>query len=579
MTLCQKDMEEGLEYICPFDGRGFAGPIGRRNLRIHVQTYHPEQYKSFSEKNIEDFKMTKKMKEEKSEVKTSETDSVEIPLHEQNLLKTEQPPLTTEQNLLKTEQPPLTTEQNPEHPPKIPKYQQKPSYQEKPEWQVEEPEEWLEAFLRAYKFKEMFIRIQVEQVRQTKELPYAGSLFQDMQTMDSGVINKPTISWIVQQYERQVKQYMRKYEELMNTMNRRGGGYPMQEYSGGSYQDTYPSVPTHRGMPVGRQPEYRRKDVSYHETDRIARLEDELRRRDEERNRQTEYNYNNLKMKVEQGQTRQEDPALLRLQQQLETQATETRKLTAELAAQKESTLLERIARIEQHAGGPSAEQLQRYIDQAIQAEHDKVTASDLDRKIKQAINASQGITTMDVEMKKIDKQYDIDQRKLEMEEKKGSMWGDTLKDVAGLVGEGFGKGMSGAGQPQAENQPQTPPVSCPHCGKPLMLPPGVKFGVCPYCNGKMEIGTDGPAPFNEPTPQQPTPPLESEPEPLESDKEPEYTGTFNKPFNKPVRVPQSAAEPTEEQPLGICPVCGKPVYDSNIGKTEDGKSYHKECC
>jgi Zn finger protein HypA/HybF involved in hydrogenase expression len=300
-----------------------------------------------------------------------------------------------------------------------------------------------------------------------------------------------------------------------------------------------------------------------------------------------EYEYNNLKMKVEQGQTHQEDPALLRLQQQLETQAAETRKLTAELATQKESTLLERIARIEQHAGGPSPEQIQRYIDQSIQAEHDKVTASDLDRKIKEAINASQGVSTIDVEMKKIDKQYDIDQRKLEMEEKKGNMWGDTLKDVAGLVGEGIGKSMSGA---EPEPQTQTPPVSCPHCGTPLMLPPGVKFGVCPKCNGKMEIGAGGiPSPFTEPsTPQKPpletefeprnTPPFNKPPEsPLESDKEPAYTGTFNKPsapFNKP---PEEQLPP--EEPLGLCPKCGKPVFDSNIGKTENGQPYHKECC
>jgi len=33
-----------------------------------------------------------------------------------------------------------------------------------------------------------------------------------------------------------------------------------------------------------------------------------------------------------------------------------------------------------------------------------------------------------------------------------------------------------------------------------------------------------------------------------------------------------------QDDELGICPVCGKPVYDSNIGKTEGGKPYHKGC-
>ena len=579
MTLCQKDMpaETGGDeiYPCPYCNRpSFTSRIGRRNLKEHVKAAHPEKYKEFMMKKLGEYNMAKPKEDEEHKKKRlgrppkeaeEEETTITVPTTEpsqQQTLGQQQQPQVQPQQVQQPIQPQFTPPQ-----PILPTYQ------------VEEPEKWLETFLRSYKFKELFIQIQVEQVRLSKELPYAGQLMQDVKTMESGISNLPTISFIVQMYERQVKQYMKKYEELMNTTSIRRGGYPMQDEYGGGYHDTYPSVPTrHGGMPIGRQQEYRRKDASFYETDRISRLEDELRRRDEEARRKMEYEYNNMRLKIEQGQTRQEDPALLRLQQQLETQASETRKLTAELSAQKENTLLERIARIEQHAGGPSAETIQRYIDQSIQAEHDKVTATDLDRKIKEAINASQGISTIDVEMKKIEKQYDIDQRKLEMEEKKGNMWGDTLKDVAGLVGEGIGKQMAGAEQP--ESQTQTPPVSCPHCGTPLMLPPGVKFGVCPKCSGKMEIGASGtPTPFTEPSIPQQKPP---EPPPLESDREPEYAGTFNKSsaFNKPSEEPSQTLKPEpEELPLGICPKCGKPVYDSNIGKTEGGRPYHKECC
>jgi len=554
MTLCQKDMASGEDeiYTCPYCIREpYPGRIGKKNLINHIRDAHPEKYKEFMDKG--DFNMTKK----KDKPKTGEKDVIDIP-------KTEPPKeKTTEDETLKT--PPK--EKTPPADQNIP-----PIYQEKPRWQVEEPEEWLESFLRAYKFREMFIRIQVEQVRQTKELPYAGSLFQDMETMDSGVTNKPTISWIVQQYERQVKQYMKKYEELMNAMTRRVGGYPIQDEGGGyrdTYRDTYRGDTcdiSRRGIPVGEREQRPQQRQSYYENERVMRLEDMIRRRDEEARLKMESEYNSMKMKIDQGLTRQEDPALIRLQQQLAEQAAETKRLTADLAAQEKTILLERIARVEQNV--PGADQIKAYIENSILAHDD----SSLDRRIKDAINASQGVSKTDVDMKKIDRDYEIATKKLDVEAKKGDVLGETLKEVAGLFGEGLGKGMSGAGQPPDQsNQTLTqPPVACPHCDTPLLLPPGVHFGICPSCKGKMEIGVDGtPRAFAEQPQQQVNP-----------QQQPPIT---------PSNIPQGPLEsniprnPIEKKPkaerLGICPICGQPVYDDNIGKTENGKPYHKECC
>ena len=323
-------------------------------------------------------------------------------------------------------------------------------------------------------------------------------------------------------------------------------------------------------MPVGRD-QQSQPQRPYYENERVLRLEEMIRRRDEEARLKMEAEYNAMKMKIDQGLTKQEDPALIRLQQQLAEQAAETKRLTADLAAQEKTILLERIARVEQNV--PGADQIKAYIENSIQA-HDE---SGLDRRIKDAINASQGVSKIDVDMKKIDRDYEIANKKLEVESKKGDVLGETLKDVAGLFGEGIGRGMSGgqpAGQPNQPG-PQAPPVECPYCKTPLLLPPGVQFGVCPKCSGKMEIGADGtprvfaeqpqniPVNPQQPDLQQPNP---QQPPPLESDV---VDGRTINPLQK---------KPKPDK-LGMCPVCGQPVYDDNIGKTENGKSYHKECC
>jgi len=582
MTLCQKDMASGVDelYPCPYCTReAYRGKIGRTNLIKHVQDIHPEKFKEFMEKNIEAYNMTKKSKDEKrgSKPKTDTSDTVIVPKTDDKEKTPEEAP--PEDETPKSDTPPSETVE-------VPEFGMRPTYQ------IEEPAKWIETFLNSYKFKGMFVRIQVEQVKMTNELPYAGTLMQDMQTMDSGVTNRPTITYIIQNYERQVKQYLQRYEELMDTMTSRRGGYPMQQ-QGGGYRDTYPDNYNYgnerRGMSVGRDQQMRQQPT-YYGNDRVTRLEDEIRKRDEEARRKMEYEYNNMKMKIEQGLTKQEDPTLVRLQQQLETQAAdakrqsdaqaaETRRLTAELAAQKEGTLMERIARIEQTSGGPSAEQIQRYIDSAIQSEHDKVTAADLDRKIKDAINASTGTSKLDVDMKKIDKDYEIAQKKLEVESSKGNMWGETLKDVAGIFGEGLGKGMSGAGiagEPGQTGQPGQAPVPCPHCGTQLQLPPGVKFGICPKCNGKIEISPSGvPTPFAEQQPleqQPPNPPFQQPPNP------PFNPELEQQPPNPPPLERIKPKKPKADR-LGLCPVCGQPVYDDNIGKTENGKPFHKQCC
>jgi Zn-finger nucleic acid-binding protein len=72
---------------------------------------------------------------------------------------------------------------------------------------------------------------------------------------------------------------------------------------------------------------------------------------------------------------------------------------------------------------------------------------------------------------------------------------------------------MAGKQPPAAEQQSVQGQTYCPHCNTPLLLPPNVRYGMCPSCNGKIEVDSSGiPQKYIEPPQPQPQPEIEIEP-------------------------------------------------------------------
>jgi hypothetical protein len=163
----------------------------------------------------------------------------------------------------------------------------------------------------------------------------------------------------------------------------------------------------------------------------------------------------------------------------------------------KENTLLDKIRGIEAIArSGPSSEEIKNWLKDTVgeyrnQLMVEKNMEDMIEKKLQ--LHGRMGPTQTEVELEKARNELVLGTKKLDIEEKKASQWGDTLKNVAGVFGEGIGKGMAGK-QPATQQQPagQQPGTTCPHCGTPLLLPPNVRYGMCPSCNGKIEVDATG---------------------------------------------------------------------------------------
>lgn len=532
-----------LLFQCPYCDQSYAGNVGAFNLDKHVQKEHEDYYDAFK-------------KLPKTQIKIDEPDEPE------------------------EEEQPIQYQTLPTASSKISLHLSPP-----------EPATWIETFLKRFDgMKQSFIDLMKMRVHHTKELPHPTDFERELITFDSGFKSKkPEASYIRMFYETELNEYLR--EKNMPA--------PMRGFNMTSQEQEQQSYMPGRGIPLPQNPystdpyqsQYR-PQPSYYQDDRIARLETELRRRDDDARRRQEYEMQQLRMQLE--QAGQRNPEMERLEMKLEQQEKEHQHLLEELSRQKEERLAEKISRLESMArSGPSAEQIKSYIDQAIQSEHDRITARDLDDKIKQAFNANQGITQPDVDLKKAEHEFVIESKKLDAEREKATQWGSTLKDVAGIFGESIGSALSNR-QPKQEQQqlpktaPQTP---CPACGLLLELPPNVEHGICPGCNEKLDIMPNGTAILHkQEIPEKP--PLETPPpnpfNPL-ADKKPKETPPpppppepkeMPKPKKKPKPKPEQ--EPYPDDYIGDCRNCGKKVYETgpamNIGGVEKGKPICKDC-
>jgi len=233
------------------------------------------------------------------------------------------------------------------------------------------------------------------------------------------------------------------------------------------------------------------------------RLREDAKRRDEEDRRRKDQETADLKAQLAQVQQQ-----LLtggggggsRLEQKLEQMEAENRRVAAEYAQLKEQTLLNRIQQMEAMVrGGPSTDDIKSYLKETVEQYRAQIMVEkNLEDMVEKKLALHQGPSQTAVEMEKARNDLALGVKKLEIEEKKAANLNETLKSVAGVFGEGIGKGMSG-GKPGQQEQQQPggqnmgqPGTVCPHCGVPLLLPPNVRYGICPSCKGKIEVDAEG---------------------------------------------------------------------------------------
>lgn len=456
-------------YACPYCQAIIKGPhnnpaLGKNNLQTHVKSKHDDKYDEFMKTNIDEYEVEEDLPEAED-------------IREQQRQTRQHPPM-----------------------PKI----------EIPIEEVPAPAEWMEQFLKSQaSIKDKFINFQKNLVGLNGALPQPYDLEVDLKRMDSGVKNETEVFYIRQFYERALEEYLNKVEMDRDNYSQYGqrGGIRVEQrqqpfvYQRGVQiqQRQYEPYPEPRQIIRGGTPQ------SYVEEE-LRALKDELRRREEDDRRRRDQENADLKAQV------------AALSQQIQTgnvggtskYEEEIKELRQELQANKEAQLLERIARAERMAqSGPSVDDIKSFMKDYIDQERSKLMVEQnitdlIDRKLERI---NRGPTQVEVELEKARNELALGTRKLEMEEKKAANWGETFKNVAGTFGEGIGKAMAGKGQPpgQPQQQPEQEPTACPHCNIPLMLPPNARYGVCPNCQGKIEVDEEGvPHKYIEPQRQRP---------------------------------------------------------------------------
>jgi hypothetical protein len=301
-------------------------------------------------------------------------------------------------------------------------------------------------------------------------------------------------------YEHMLRAYLKKQEETRYTQR---AGVPLSD-----------SLSHRSGIPV--YPDLRQQDPyinqmrpPYVDDSRIARLEDELRKREEQDRRNMEIKIQELSMKLEQSKTYQEDPRIRDLQDELKRQAEASRLLQQQLEQQRTETLQREIQDIKNLAlmnRGLTNEQVQQMVDQRVREERSTIDARhELESMLDSKLAARTGTTEADVELKKAEYDLELGKKKIEAESEKMEMIGKTVSDVAGVFGEGLGRGLASK-TPPSQQQPsqgmpgqETPSQQtqlvrmCPYgCGTQLLIDPRTPFGECPKCGGKMIIDEAG---------------------------------------------------------------------------------------
>jgi len=435
---------------------------------------------------------------------------------------------------------------------------------------VVEPYEWLFNFLKLYRFGDAFIQAQCSRVKMRKELPHPTDLMADMKEMQSGIKNLRLISFIADDYNFQVKKYMEEYQaeteyrpharqgipigRPSNMYDRRQGldmyGYPPQRDPYG--RDQYGRDPYmndgRQGIPVVSPPNYRGDD-------RLARLEDDIRRRDEAERTRLERELYEMKTQIAQGVHK--NPDTERLERRMEQMEDERRR-------KQDEEYLTLKAQLRQ-AGGLSQHDVERLIER----ERDKLTDTDIRNIIAQEFASRSGLSEMDIKSQEIKSHHDIEMRKMDES-------GETRNVIAGAVQQGFGQiGQAIFRTAQEVGSDEVKPMpgatdggemwqaECPYCSSMITAPISADLVQCSSCGRELQVSgveekttaktmprprqTPPPERITMPRPRQ-TPPPEVIEQPLTP--VPSESASFTVEQNIP-------SPPPKVEKIGICPTCG----------------------
>lgn len=459
-----------VNFPCPFCPEEYHGNIGKHNLEEHIKNRHPEKFEEWATQQ------PKKIAEKK-EIPPSIPPQDEIPTVVATPADDDRPKRVT---LVPVEEEPPTKATRP-----------LPTYRE-----ATDPGEWLSGFLEGYGLKKGFIGLQKDRIRIRNELPSASQLVEDIKLMDSGISNLRQAAYIGEIYEHELRQYLQNQQRLDAHMQRPYQGISLS--GGGEYPPQFGSVPVRdergmdsRGIPLDPRREYYpgyNQPPGYptgggYGYDRIARLEDELRRRDDEQRRRAEFEMYELKQMVQQQtQAPQKDPVVERLEAKLDLMEEDRRRKQED-----EMNLLKLQI---QRGTGLRPEDVERMIE----AERGKITGADIQNMINQAMAQRGTLTETELKMHE-------SKDKLELEKLKLGESAKTREAIAGAIKGGFGTmgaaiartaqevGMETqtpvTGRPEGEHMWQ---LNCPKCRGVITAPLSAKRVTCPSCNGQFDI-------------------------------------------------------------------------------------------
>lgn len=474
-----------------------------------------------------------------------------------------------------------------------------------------EPEDFLRGFLEGYEFKDKFIDLLCRRVVLREELPHPNDLAADLLSMEgSGVKSARNASAIAEDYAYAYKKYvgeMREqnrphtigYDTRPSESPRYPGGIP---YDSNRYTYKDHERPRGRGISVrepqrDREEEERRPDR--YDMDQPVTMKDLLLwQREQELQR----------LREDDGGRRrgnEEEPSWIR--DRVEKLEDEIRRRDEERMQRLEDEL--KAARNTPPPAGVSRDEVANMVEGIFDAHSKKLTAEDVQRIIRdQTADFRVGLTKDDLEYLKAKDQFRLDERKLDEK-------GKTRDELAKIARGGFSQigqivartlTETGAttGVPTKGVADQTGnilQVSCPGCGAAITAPIIENMIQCPQCGRSYTVErppyeTLPPAPIPpkeeapieagftvEPPPEQPPKPVEKPVETPELPEVPLSTGVhqFPEPQEPEIEEPgepipaermeeimemqrkELETPPVEKKPMPPitgkeCPICGK---------------------
>lgn len=441
-------MSDEKEFPCPYCSESYGGNIGRHNLEKHIENNHPDKVEEWKKSLIPEKPANKPVE------KTIGTPEGEKVLREKV----------------------------PEKPPEevIPPRRPLPDYEG-----FLEPENWLRTFLEKYSppLKKGFISLISDRTRIRGDLPSAAQLTDDIQSMDSGVSKIHQAAYIAEIYEYELRKYLAQRQRGEEHYKRPYRGIPVREYRTDGYRGPPREVSPWEPRRWGEE-NYPRDSPSvggWYERNEVTRLNEQVRRMEDDRRYDMERRMNELQMAVQ--SAGQRNPDMERLETKIELMEEERRR------KQEEELQLIKL-QIQQKPAGLRPEDIERMIE----AERGKIRGEDIQHMIDQAFAQRGGLSENDVRLQEIQSKHQLEMAKL-------SESGKTREAIASAVQGGFtsvGQAIFRTAQElgtereiklegQTDNRDmwQTP---CPNCNGLITAPLTAKMLTCPTCNKQFEV-------------------------------------------------------------------------------------------